>query len=57
VSRNCTGDIRAEKVENGCVVYTLYAQGCGKDEIDLGITKVRNCKGRGWIKLTVVTPD
>jgi hypothetical protein len=53
VSRNCTGDIRGERVEQGCVVYDLYARGCGEDKI----LSIRNCRGRGWISLKVTTPD
>lgn len=57
VSRNCTGDIRAESIQNGCVVYDLYARGCGEDVVNIGFTKIRNCKGRGWISVKVSTPD
>jgi hypothetical protein len=57
VSRNCTGDIRSESIQNGCVVYELYARGCGEDVVDLKFTKIRNCKGRGWISVKVSVPD
>jgi hypothetical protein len=57
VSRNCTGDIRSESIVNGCVVYQLYARGCGEDVVNLKFTKIRNCKGRGWISVKVNVPD
>jgi hypothetical protein len=57
VSRNCTGDIRGQRIVNGCVVFDLYARGCGEDKLNLGLGTITNCKGRGWISLRVHVPD